>query len=70
MSAAGNSSENAVAGVPEDLLTGDEVARRLKVSRRTVRRLVTAGLLRQVPVGHLVRFTEAEVRRYVAENTK
>jgi excisionase family DNA binding protein len=48
------------------LLTPSEVADVLQVSVRQVRRLVASGQLRPVYVGRLPRFTETEVRAYLA----
>jgi len=49
-----------------DLLTLDQVADQLQVSRRTVERLVAAGRIRIVRVGRLIRVTERELEAYVA----
>ena len=49
-----------------DLLTLNDVADRLQVSRRTVERLVAAGRIRIVRVGRLIRVTERELEAYVA----
>lgn len=51
---------------PVQLLTLDEVADRLRVSRRTVQRLVTAGELRTVRFGGNTRVTERELAAFVA----
>jgi excisionase family DNA binding protein len=47
------------------LLTLDEVADRLKVSRRTVSRIVKAGQIRPIQVGRHPRVTERELDAYV-----
>ena len=47
------------------LLTLDEVAAVLRVSVRTVRRLVASGQLRVVKVGRLPRVTESELQAYL-----
>jgi excisionase family DNA binding protein len=46
------------------LLTLDEAAAVLRVSVRTVQRLVASGQLRPIYVGRLPRFTEAELQAY------
>lgn len=48
------------------LLTLDEAAAVLRVSVRTVQRLVASGQLRPVYVGRLPRFTQAELEAYCA----
>lgn len=49
------------------VLTVDEVAKRLRVSRRTLYRLVAAGRLRPIhPTPGRTAFTEREVEAYVA----
>lgn len=48
----------------ERLLTPIEVAEILRVSPRTVRRLIASGQLRPVYVGRLPRFTATEVEAY------
>lgn len=50
----------------EQLLTLDEVAKRLRVSVRTVQRERSLGHLRAVRIGRRVLFTEREVDAYVA----
>jgi len=49
-----------------ELLTLDEVAEKLRVSRRTVERLVDAGRIRVLRVGRRVRVAETELETYVA----
>jgi len=49
-----------------DLLTLDQVAEHLQVSRRTVERLVAAGRIRIVRVGRLIRVSERELEAYLA----
>ena len=51
--------------LPEPLLTVRDVARLLRVSDKTVRRLVTAGRLHCVRVGRVLRFLPADLFRYV-----
>jgi excisionase family DNA binding protein len=52
--------------VVSELLTLDEVAAALRVSRRTVERLVAAGRLRPVHVGRRPLITAVELEAYVA----
>jgi excisionase family DNA binding protein len=52
----------------DDLLTGDEVAERLKATPRLVRRLVAERRIEYVKVGRLVRFTPEAVAAYVERN--
>ena len=49
-----------------ELFTLDQVAVRLQVSRRSVERLIAAGRLRPVKVGHLTRVTDRELEVYLA----
>jgi excisionase family DNA binding protein len=49
-----------------ELLTLDEVAERLRVSRRTVERLIAAGRLRPTRVGARTLVTARELEAYVA----
>ena len=49
-----------------DLLTLQDVADRLHVSHRTVRRLVTSGQLRIVKVGRRPLVTEREYEAFIA----
>lgn len=51
---------------PEPLLTLDEAARLLAVSRRTVERLVDAGRIRPVRIGRSVRVTARELEAFTA----
>jgi excisionase family DNA binding protein len=57
--------------MPDDTpLTIPEVAKRLHVSERTVRRLVRDGKLHHVRVGRrLVRVMPLQLDRFVSENT-
>ena len=49
------------------LLTRDEVAQRIRMSSRTVRRLAEAGFLEEVRTGErAVRVTEQSVQKYLA----
>lgn len=48
------------------VLTLDQVADRLQVSRRTVNRLVAEGRIRPVRIGRSPRVTERELSAYVA----
>jgi len=53
------------------VLGKDEAAARLRVSERTVRRYITAGLLDGVRVGpRLVKVTEMSVERLLAEGLR
>lgn len=54
---------------PARLLTPEEVADRLTVTPRMVRRLHERRELRAVKVGRFVRFAESEVERYVREHS-
>jgi excisionase family DNA binding protein len=59
--------------VPEIVivLDKDEAAARLRVSERTVRRYITAGLLDGVRVGpRLIKVTEMSVDRLLAEGLR
>jgi excisionase family DNA binding protein len=47
------------------LLSPDEVARALNVSRKTVYKLAARGLIASLRVGGLLRFTEADLRTYL-----
>lgn len=47
-----------------DLLTMAEVADRLRVNERTVRRMVRQGVFTKLKVGSLVRIDPAEVAAY------
>jgi excisionase family DNA binding protein len=51
--------------VPERLLTIREVARRLAVSEKTIRRLVEAGRLPALRVGHGLRFDPDELQSWL-----
>jgi excisionase family DNA binding protein len=52
----------------DELLTGDEVAARLKTTPRFVRRLVAQRRIEYVKVGRLVRFPAAAVADYIERN--
>jgi excisionase family DNA binding protein len=52
----------------DELLTGDEVAQRLRATPRFVRRLVAERRIEYVKVGRLVRFTPEAVAAYVERN--
>ncbi len=49
-----------------ELFTVDEVAERLRVSRRTIERLVAAGRIRVTRVGRRVLVTDRELEAYIA----
>ena len=51
---------------PDALLTLRDVADRLRVSERTVRREVDAGRLHCVRIGRALRFAAIDVSRFVA----
>lgn len=53
---------------PEPLMTIEEVAARLAVSVRYVRRLVNERRIAYIKCGHLLRFERAEVERFIAES--
>lgn len=55
-----------VAGREVLVLTLDQAAERLQVSRRTVNRLVSEGRLRPVRIGRSPRITERELAAFVA----
>ena len=48
------------------VLTLDQVAEQLQVSRRTVNRLVAAGRIRVIRIGRQPRVTERELDAYLA----
>jgi excisionase family DNA binding protein len=50
----------------DQLLTTADVAAKLQVSERTIRRLIASGQLRPVYVGRLPRFTDEELRAYTS----
>ena len=52
----------------DDLLTGEEVAERLKATPRFVRRLVAERRIEYVKVGRLVRFSPDAVAAYIERN--
>jgi len=49
----------------DHLLTLQEVAAYLNIWPRTVRRLVAGGRLRHVRIGRVVRFSQADVFRFI-----
>lgn len=51
--------------MPDRLITVEETAKRLSVSRSTVYRLVNKGHLHICRVGSLARFAEDEVDEYI-----
>lgn len=53
-----------------ELLTIPVVAERLKVSRNTVYRLISAGQLPAVTVSHRQRIAEQDLQRYIDRNTR
>ena len=52
---------------PVVLLTLPEAAERLRLSRRTVERLIDAGRIRPVRIGRRVLVTEREIAAFVAQ---
>ena len=50
----------------EELLTLDEVAEHLRVSRRSIHRLIAGGELHKVKVGGASRIFRSEVAKYLA----
>jgi len=54
--------------VDDDLLTADEVARRLRATPRFVRRLVAERRIEYVKVGRLVRFESRAVADYIGRH--
>ena len=55
-----------VVAQPVRLLRIEDVADRLLVSVKTVRRLVSSGQLEAVRIGGAVRFTDGAVERFIA----
>lgn len=53
-----------------EMLTIPEAAKRLKVSRNTVYRLISKGQLAAVTVSHRRRISEADFQRYIDRNTR
>lgn len=53
-----------------ELLTLQEVADRLRVSTRTVQRLMASGQLRFVKIGSRTLFTAKEVEAYLAARVR
>jgi excisionase family DNA binding protein len=49
-----------------ELLTLDQVAQAMRVSRRTVERLIGSGQIRPVKVGRQTRVTPSEYENYLA----
>jgi excisionase family DNA binding protein len=54
--------------VTDDLLTGDELAQRLRITPRFVRRLVAERRIAYVKVGRKVLFEQAAVEAYIEAN--
>jgi len=65
-------SEAGPSAVPQHrrLLRIEDVADRLAVSTKTVRRMVASGQLEAVHIGAAVRFTEAAVERFITSVSK
>jgi excisionase family DNA binding protein len=58
------------ARIPAEVLTIPQVAERLKVSRNTVYRLISAGELPVVEVGSVSRVAEKDLQDYIDRNTR
>jgi excisionase family DNA binding protein len=56
--------------VSTSLLTRPEVAKRLRVSERTLDRLIDSGQLAKTKVGRSVRISEAALAAYVTGATR
>jgi excisionase family DNA binding protein len=56
--------------IPAEVLTIPQVAKRLKVSRNTVYRLISAGKLPAVTVSSVQRISEADLQKYIDRNTR
>lgn len=56
--------------IPAEVLTIPQVAERLKISRHTVYRLISAGELPVVEVGKVSRVSEADLQKYIERNTR
>jgi excisionase family DNA binding protein len=56
--------------IPAEVLTIPQAADRLKVSRNTVYRLISAGELPAVTVGSVQRIAEADLQAYIERNTR
>lgn len=53
----------------QEMLTPEEVARKLKVSRRTIYLWLRQGRLKGVKVGDLWRIPESALREFIEEGT-
>ena len=62
-----NSKSSAPSPAPEVLFTVREIARRGKVSEKTVRRLITRGELKAHRIGTSIRVSQADWQTYLAE---
>lgn len=51
---------------PIELLTLDQVAEQLQVSRRTIERLIAAGRIRPHRLGRAIRVSSRELEAYLA----
>lgn len=58
------------ARIPAEVLTIPQVAERLKVSRNTVYRLISAGEIPAVTVGSVQRIAESDLQKYIERNTR
>ncbi len=52
----------------EELITGEELAQRLKTTTRFVRRLVSEHRIEYIKVGRCVRFTSTAIAAYLERN--
>lgn len=55
---------------PMPLLSAKEVAQRLNLSLRTVRRLIASGALATIRIGSSVRISEADLQAFVAASAR
>ena len=54
----------------EQLLTIQDVVKRLQVSESTVRRMIDRGELRAIRIGRQIRIKPEDVESFIAENTE
>jgi len=65
MGASANDSDHEAKQRTKRLLTVEEVAKRLSVALRTVRRLIDRGELPAHRIGRMVRISEDDLERYI-----
>jgi len=53
----------------QNVLTPDEVATRLKISKKTVFRLIESGRLRAIRITRAIRIPEDAVQEFIGENS-